>query len=204
MDSGDTAWVLAASALVLIMTPGVAFFYGGMVGSKNVNGTIMHCFMTIGLVGVVWVLWGYSLAFGPDIGGFIGNLTAGGLNNVHATAKEGENISQQTFMIFQAMFAIITPALVVGAFAERMKFSAFVIFIVLWVSITYAPVAHWVWHSEGWLFKLGSLDFAGGTVVHINAGVGALAAALIIGPRLGYGREPKLPHNVPMIVLAGC
>ena len=201
MDTGDTAWVLMASALVLIMTPGVAFFYGGMVGSKNVNGTIMHCFMTIGLVGVVWVLWGYSLAFGPDIGGFIGNLTLGGLNNVHATAGEGENISEQTFMIFQAMFAIITPALVVGAFAERMKFSAFVIFIVLWVSITYTPLAHWVWHSEGWLYNLGALDFAGGTVVHISAGVGALAAALIFGPRLGFGREPKLPHNVPMIVL---
>ena len=201
MDTGDTAWVLMASALVLIMTPGIAFFYGGMVGSKNVNGTIMHCFMTIGLVGVVWVLWGYSLAFGPDIGGFIGNLTLGGLNNVHATAGEGENISEQTFMIFQAMFAIITPALVVGAFAERMKFSAFVIFIVLWVSITYTPLAHWVWHSEGWLYNLGALDFAGGTVVHISAGVGALAAALIFGPRLGFGREPKLPHNVPMIVL---
>ena len=201
MDTGDTAWVLMASALVLIMTPGVAFFYGGMVGSKNVNGTIMHCFMTIGLVGVVWVLWGYSLAFGPDIGGFIGNLTLGGLNNVHATAGEGENISEQTFMIFQAMFAIITPALVVGAFAERMKFSAFVIFIVLWVSITYTPLAHWVWHSEGWLYNLGALDFAGGTVVHISAGVGALAAALIFGPRLGFGREPKPPHNVPMIVL---
>ena len=201
MDTGDTAWVLMASALVLIMTPGVAFFYGGMVGSKNVNGTIMHCFMTIGLVGVVWVLWGYSLAFGPDIGGFIGNLTLGGLNNVHATAGEGENISEQTFMIFQAMFAIITPALVVGAFAERMKFSAFVIFIVLWVSITYTPLAHWVWHSEGWLFNLGAVDFAGGTVVHISAGAGALAAALIFGPRLGFGKEPKLPHNVPMIVL---
>ena len=201
MDTGDTAWVLMASALVLIMTPGIAFFYGGMVGSKNVNGTIMHCFMTIGLAGVVWVLWGYSLAFGPDIGGFIGNLTLGGLNNVHATAGEGENISEQTFMIFQAMFAIITPALVVGAFAERMKFSAFVIFIVLWVSITYTPLAHWVWHSEGWLYNLGALDFAGGTVVHISAGVGALAAALIFGPRLGFGREPKLPHNVPMIVL---
>ena len=191
---------MASSALVLIMTPGVAFFYGGMVGSKNVAGTIMHCFMAIGLVGVVWVLWGYSLAFGPDIGGFIGNLKWLGLDDVPADAAAGD-VPGQTHMIFQAMFAIITPALVIGAFAERMKFSAFVTFIVLWVTIVYAPVAHWVWHSEGWLFELGALDFAGGTVVHINAGVGALAAALIFGRRLGFRQRANPPHNIPMIVL---
>ena len=146
MDSGDTSWVLASSALVLLMTPGLALFYGGLARRKNAGATIMHSFMTIGLVGVVWVLWGYSLAFGPDIGKFIGNpLTHFGLAGVSASESTmGYTISDQTFMIFQAMFAIITPALITGAFAERMKFSAFVIFIVLWVTIVYAPVAHWV------------------------------------------------------------
>ena len=203
MDSGHTAWVLASSALVLFMTPGVAFFYGGLVRGKNVAGTIMHSFMTIGLVSVVWVLWGYSLAFGPDLGGFIGNLKWGVLNDVSATeaGPYSDAIPHQAFMIFQGMFAIITPALVTGAFAERMKFSAFVIFIVLWVSIVYAPVAHWVWGQGGWLGDLGTLDFAGGTVVHINSGLGALAAALIFGRRLGFGRQPMTPHNVPLIML---
>ena len=199
IDSGDTAWVLTSSALVLLMTPGLAFFYGGLSRRKNVLSTIMYSFMTIGIVGVVWVLWGYSLAFGNDIGGFIGNLKLFGLNGV--SAEEGGNIPDQAFMIFQAMFAIITPALITGAFAERMKFSAFVIFTVLWVTIVYAPVAHWVWHGDGWLFQLGALDFAGGTVVHINAGVAALVAAFVIGPRIGFGQRPMTPHNVPMIVL---
>ena len=201
MDSGDTAWILASSALVLLMTPGLAFFYAGLARSKNAAATIMHCFMTIGIVGVVWVLWGYSLAFGPDVGGVIGDLSKIGLSGVSAVAAEGENISEQTFMIFQAMFAIITPALIIGAFAERMKFSAFVIFIIAWVTIVYAPVAHWVWAEDGWLLDLGALDFAGGTVVHINSGVAALAAAMIFGRRLGFGREPMEPHNVPLIVL---
>lgn len=202
MDSGDTAWVLASSALVLLMTPGLAFFYAGMVRRKNATATIMHSFMCIALVGVVWVLWGYSIAFGDDVGGLFGDFSKLGLSGVSAVAGDGENISEQTFMIFQAMFAIITPALITGAFAERMKFSAFIIFIVLWVTIVYAPVAHWVWHSEGWLFELGALDFAGGTVVHMNAGFAALAAAWIIfGRRKGYGTEPMLPHNVPFIVL---
>ena len=202
MDTGDIAWVLAASALVLIMTPGVAFFYGGLVRRKNAAATVMHSFMTIGLVGVVWVLWGYTLAFGPDVGGVIGNLDWLGLRGVSASeaGPYSATIPHQAFMIFQGMFAIITPALVTGAFAERMKFSAFLIFTVLWVTIVYAPLAHWVW-GGGWLGALGALDFAGGTVVHINAGVAALAAALFCGRRLGFGGEAMVPHNVPMIVL---
>ena len=144
MNTGDTAWVLACSALVLLMTPGVAFFYGGLVRRKNIVSTIMYSFVSIGLVGIVWVLWGYSLAFGPDIGGFVGNLELFGLKGVSADAAAGDTRGQ-TFMIFQAMFAIITPALVTGAFAERMKFSALCLFIVLWVTIVYAPLAHWVW-----------------------------------------------------------
>jgi len=202
MNSGDIAWILAASALVLIMTPGVAFFYGGLVRGKNAAATVMHSFMTIGIVGVVWVLWGYSLAFGPDIGGVIGNLEWVGLRGVSATeaGPYSETIPHQAFMIFQGMFAIITPALVTGAFAERMKFSAFVIFIVLWVTIVYAPLAHWVW-GGGWLGSLGALDFAGGTVVHISAGFGALAAALFVGKRVGFQVESMAPHNVPMVVL---
>ena len=204
MDSGDTAWILASSALVLLMTPGLAFFYGGLARRKNSTATIMYSFMAMGLVGVVWVLWGYSLAFGPDVGGLglIGNLEWFGLAGVSATeaGPYADNIPHQTFMIFQAMFAIITPALITGAFAERMKFSAYAIFIVLWVTIVYAPLAHWVW-GGGWMGSLGVLDFAGGTVVHINSGIAALAAALIIGRRLGFGVEPMPAHNIPMIVL---
>jgi Amt family ammonium transporter len=192
------------------MTPGLALFYGGLVRRKNVAATIMHCFMAIGLVGVVWVLWGYSLAFGPSLGGFVGDLSWFGLKDVSATEPStayATTVPHQAFMIFQAMFAIITPALIIGAFAERMKFSAYVIFIVVWVTIVYAPVAHWVWaldssgDAAGWLGKLGALDFAGGAVVHINSGVAALAAALIFGRRLGYGKLAMTPHNVPMVVL---
>ena len=166
IDSGDTAWVLAASALVLLMTPGLAFFYGGLVRKKNIVSTIMYSFVTIGLVGIVWVLWGYSLAFGNDVEGwnFIGDLGWFGLKDVSANepGPYSDTIPHQAFMIFQAMFAILTPALVTGAFAERMKFSALCIFIVLWVTIVYAPLAHWVW-GGGWLGDLGALDFAGGT-----------------------------------------
>ena len=204
MDTGDIAWILASSALVLLMTPGLALFYGGLARSKNAAATIMHSFMTIGIVGVVWVLWGYTIGFGPDLGGgFMGDFSWFGLDGVSATeaGPYSDTIPHQAFMIFQAMFAIITPALVTGAFAERMKFSAFVVFIVLWVTIVYAPVAHWVWGTGGWLGELGALDFAGGTVVHINSGVAALAAALIFGRRLGFGSEPMEPHNVPLIVL---
>ncbi len=201
MDTGNTAWVLASAAMVLLMTPGLAFFYGGLARSKNVGATVMHSFITMGVVGVVWVLWGYTLAFGGDIGGVIGNLDFLGLRGVSAFESTlGYTISDQTFMIFQAMFAIITPALITGAFAERMKFRTFVVFIILWVTIVYAPVAHWVW-GGGWLGGLGILDFAGGAVVHINSGVAALAAALIFGIRLGFGRESMEPHNVPFVVL---
>ena len=203
IDSGDTAWVLASSALVLLMTPGLAFFYGGLVRGKNVIGTIMHSFITIALVSVVWVQWGYSLAFGPDVGGFIGNLEWFGLRNVSAVepGPYASTIPHQTFMVFQMMFAIITPALVTGAFAERMKFSSFVIFVVLWSTIVYAPLAHWVWAKGGWLGDWGALDFAGGIVVHISSGFGALAAALVFGRRLGYGSASMNPHNIPFVVL---
>jgi Amt family ammonium transporter len=203
MNTGDTAWVLASSALVLLMTPGLAFFYGGLSRRKNTTSTIMYSLSCMGIVGVVWMLWGYSLAFGPSWNGwgFVGNLELFGLRGVSATELyPGTQIPQQAFMIFQAMFAIITPALITGAFADRMKFSAFAIFTVLWVTIVYAPMAHWVW-GGGWLGSLGALDFAGGTVVHINAGVAALAASIIIGKRIGFGEQAMPPHNVPMVVL---
>ena len=202
MNTGDVAWILVSSALVLLMTPGLALFYGGLARSKNAASTIMYSFMSMGIVGVVWALWGYSLAFGPDIGKFIGDLSYFGLNGVSASepGPYADNMPHQAFMIFQGMFAIITPALVTGAFAERMKFSSYMIFIVLWVTIVYAPVAHWVW-GGGWLGELGALDFAGGNVVHINSGVAALAAAVIFGKRLGFGSEPMEPHNVPMVAL---
>ena len=203
MDTGDTAWILASSALVLIMTPGLAFFYGGMVRRKNAGGTIMHSFIIIGIVSIVWVLWGYSLAFAPDVGrGFIGNLDFIGLRGVSATeaGPYSDTIPHQAYMIFQAMFAIITPALITGAFAERMKFSTLVLFTTAWVTIVYAPLAHWVW-GGGWLGGIGALDFAGGTVVHMSSGFAALAAALIFRKRIGFGREPMEPHNVPFIVL---
>jgi Amt family ammonium transporter len=207
MNSGDIAWILASSALVLLMTPGLAFFYGGLVRGKNVNATIMYSLTSMGLVGVVWVLWGYSLAFAPDLGGvgLIGDLSWFGLAGVSATeaGPYAANMPHQAFMIFQGMFAIITPALITGAFAERMKFSSYVVFIVLWVTLVYAPVAHWVWGDNGWLggSGLGALDFAGGTVVHINSGIAALAAAMIIGKRIGYGEQPMPPHSVPLVVL---
>ena len=206
IDSGDTAWVLASAALVLLMTPGLAFFYGGLVRGKNVLGTVMQSFITIALVSVVWVLWGYSLAFGPDAwGGLIGNLDYIGLRNVDAmeAGPYASTIPHQTFMVFQLMFAIITPALITGAFAERMKFSTFVIFVVVWSTVVYAPLAHWVWGDNGWLgsSELGAMDFAGGAVVHISSGFAALAAALIFGRRLRYGTDPIEPHNVPFVVL---
>lgn len=202
MDSGNTAWILISSALVLLMTPGLALFYGGLARSKNVAGTIMHSLMSIGIVGVVWVLWGYTFAFGPGVGSFVGDLSFFGLANVSATeaGPHTDAVPHQAFMIFQCMFAIITPAIVTGAFAERMKFSSYIIFTVLWVTIAYAPVVHWIW-GGGWLGDLGAFDFAGGNVIHINSGVAALAAALVIGKRIGFGRESMEPHNVPMVVL---
>ena len=201
MVGADIGWVMACSALVLLMTPGLAFFYGGLVGRKNASGTIMHSLMAMGVVSIVWVLWGYSLAFAPG-STFIGGLDFFGLAQVSAdgNAIHGLTIPDQLMMIFQAMFAIITPALITGAFAERMKFSSYVIFIVLWVTFVYAPVCHWVW-GGGFLGAMGALDFAGGTVVHINSGIAALAAAIIFRKRLGFGSDAGTPHNVPMVVL---
>ena len=201
MVGADIGWVMACSALVLLMTPGLAFFYGGLVGRKNASGTIMHSLMAMGVVSIVWVLWGYSLAFAPG-STFVGGLDFFGLAGVSAegNAIHGLTIPDQLMMIFQAMFAIITPALITGAFAERMKFSSYVIFIVLWVTFVYAPVCHWVW-GGGFLGSIGALDFAGGTVVHINSGIAALAAAIIFRKRLGFGSDAGTPHNVPMVVL---
>ncbi len=204
VDTGDTAWVLTSTALVLLMTaPGLALFYGGMVRKKNALGTIMHSFIILCVVSVIWVLWGYSLAFGPDKGGWIGGLEWFGLKGVGGdpNADYAATIPHQAFMIFQMMFAVITPALITGAFAERMKFSAFLLFVVLWSTLVYSPLAHWVWGVGGWVRTMGALDFAGGTVVHISSGVAGLAAALIIGRRRGYGSDSFAPHSLPLTVL---
>jgi ammonium transporter, Amt family len=203
INSGDTAFVLISAALVMFMTPGLALFYGGMVRQKNVLGTIMHSFIILGLITVEWVLWGYSNAFGPSLNGIIGSLDWFGLAGVGAAPFKdyAATIPHQAFMIFQMMFAIITPALITGTFAERMKFSTFLVFTLLWATLVYNPVAHWVWGIGGWLRDLGALDFAGGTVVHINSGIAALAAAFVIGKRKGYGHEPFHPHNLPMTIL---
>lgn len=203
MNSGDIAWMLAASALVLFMTPGLAIFYGGLVRAKNVLGTIMHSFIIMGIVSIIWVLYGYTLAFGPDMGGgLLGGLKYLGLSGVGPEAGPySDTIPHILFCAFQLMFAIITPALITGAFAERMKFSAFLIFTALWVTLVYFPVCHWVWGDGGWLGKLGALDFAGGTVIHINSGVAALACALFLGKRKGFGTDQLHPHNLPLTVL---
>jgi ammonium transporter, Amt family len=204
IDSGDTAWVLVSSALVLLMTaPGLALFYGGMVRQKNALGTLMQSFIILALISVQWVLWGYSLAFGPDKGGIIGGLEWVGLSGVGPTpnAEYAATIPHTAFMLFQMMFAVITPALITGAFAERKKFSTFLVFILVWATVVYDPLAHWVWGVGGWLRNLGALDFAGGTVVHISSGISALAAALIIGKRKGYGHQPMPPHNLPLTVM---
>ncbi|HEX2241431.1 MAG TPA: ammonium transporter [Actinomycetota bacterium] len=203
MDTGDTTWVLVSSALVMFMTPGLALFYGGMVRAKNVLGTLMQSIFALGLVSVLWVLIGYTLAFGPDKAGLIGGLDFLGFSGVGAepNADLAATVPHTAFAIFQMMFAIITPALITGAFAERMKFSGYVAFTALWLLLIYAPLAHWVWAPGGWIRELGALDFAGGTVVHINAGVAALAAAIIIGKRRGFGKEAIVPHNLTMTVL---
>ncbi len=203
IDSGDTAWLLTSSALVLLMTaPGLALFYGGMVRQKNALATIMQSFIILALISVQWVLWGYSLAFGPDKGGVIGGLEWIGLREVGLAPNPdyGATVPHQAYMVFQLMFAVITPALITGAFAERMKFSTFIIFTLAWATFIYDPLAHWVWGTGGWLKRLGALDFAGGTVVHISSGISALAAALVIGRRKGYAREPMPPHNLPLTV----
>ena len=204
IDTGDTAWVLTSTALVLLMTaPGLALFYGGMVRQKNALGTLMQSFIVLALISIQWVLWGYSLAFGPDKGGIIGGLEWVGLRGVGQTpnADYAATIPHQAFMLFQMMFAVITPALITGAFAERKKFSTFIVFILLWATFIYDPLAHWVWGVGGWLRNLGALDFAGGTVVHISSGISALAAALVIGKRKGYGHNPMPPHNLPLTVM---
>jgi Amt family ammonium transporter len=186
----------------MIMTPGLGFFYGGLVRKKNVLAIMVQCFVTLSLVSILWVLWAYSLAFGPDINGFVGSLDWVGLVGVGLKPYEtySSTIPHQAFMIFQLMFAVITPALITGAFADRMKFSSYLLFLVLWLTFVYALVAHWVW-GGGWLSQLGALDFAGGTVVHINAGVAALAATLVIGKRKGFGKEQISPHNIPFVIL---
>jgi Amt family ammonium transporter len=203
IDTGDTAWILISTALVMLMTPGLALFYGGMVRGKNVLGTIMQSFVAISLISVQWILIGYSLSFGPDINGLIGSLDWIGLRGVgiEPNPDYAPTIPHMAFMMYQAMFAVITPALITGAFAERMKFSAYLLFILLWSTIVYDPVAHWVWGTGGWLKKMGALDFAGGIVVHLISGISALAAALIIGRRKGYLQEAMYPHNLPMTVL---
>jgi ammonium transporter, Amt family len=200
-NSGDTAWMLVASALVLLMTPGLALFYGGMVRRKNVLATFMYSFFAMALVTVQWVVFGYSLAFGQTHGGVIGGGDFLMLDGV-TTATRG-TIPHLVFMAFQLKFAIITPALISGAFVERMKFSAYALFILLWTTLVYDPVAHWTWADGGWLFKLGVLDFAGGTVVHWTAGLSALICALVVGKRLGFGRERFIPHDLPMTILGG-
>ncbi len=209
IDSGNTAWVLAAAALVMFMTPGLGFFYAGFTRSKNVLGTIMQSFIVVGLVGVQWVVIGYSLAFSPDtVGGLIGDLDFFGLKGVGTEPSDvyATTIPHEAFMIFQAMFAIITPALITGAFAERAKFSTFLVFMLAWSFLVYDPVAHWVFSAEGWLSAfdlegIDALDFAGGTAIHVNAGAAALAAAFFYGKRKGFGKEPMEPHNVSYIVL---
>ena len=197
MDSGHTSWMLVATALVFFMTPGLAFFYGGLVRAKNLVNTIMMSFMSIAIVSIVWVLWGYSLAFGTG-NAFIGDFNHLGLSGVSFTSSEGEDIPPLLFVAFQMMFAIITPALITGAFAERFKFSTYLIFLVLWSTLVYSPITHWVWAEEGWLLELGALDFAGGTVIHINAGIAAVVAALLVGKRRNPGLQP---NNVPYVVL---
>jgi Amt family ammonium transporter len=203
IDPGDTAFVLLSAALVMLMTPGLALFYGGMVRRKNVLGTVMQSFVAIALISVQWILFGYSLSFGPDVGGVIGDLSWAGLRGVGLDPNPdyAATVPHIAFMIYQAMFAVITPALITGAFAERMKFSAYVIFTLLWSTLVYDPVAHWVWGTGGWLRTMGVLDFAGGIVVHLTSGISALAAAVIIGKRKGYLHEAFYPHNLPMTVL---
>lgn len=204
IDKGDNAWMLTSSALVLMMTiPGLFLFYGGLVRSKNILGTIMHSFIMVGVVTVQWVLWGYSVAFGPDIGGLFGSLAWVGLNGVgvEPNADYAATIPHMTFMVYQMMFAIITPALITGAFAERAKFSTFLVFMILWTTIVYDPLAHWVWGVKGWMREMGALDFAGGTVVHISSGASALVAAIMFGRRIGYGQEAMPPHNLPFSVI---
>ena len=204
MNTGDTAWILVSTALVMLMTPGLAFFYGGLVRTKNVLSTIMHSWFILALVSVTWVVFGYTLAFGPSQGGLIGGLDHLFLRGVGTEpGSYATTIPSLLFVVYQMMFAIITPALITGAFAERKSFTAFVVFAFLWSTLVYLPLCHWVWNVDGWLFKLGVLDFAGGTVVHISSGVAALVAALYLGRRIRAESERFEPHNVTYVVLGG-
>ncbi len=200
MNTGDTAFMLIATAMVMLMTPGLALFYGGMVRSKNVLSTLLQSFICLGVVTILWVLFGYSMAFGTDVGGLIGGLDYIFLRGVTGAPAEGSTIPHLVFCAFQLMFAVITPALITGAFAERIKFSAFLVFTILWTTLVYFPVCHWVW-GGGWISGHGGLDFAGGTVIHINSGAAALVAALLIGKRKGWGKEAIHPHNLGMTLL---
>ncbi len=203
INTGDTAFIMAAAGLVLLMTPGLALFYAGMVRSKNVLGTILQSFIMISVVSIEWVYLGYTMSFGPDVGGFIGDLSWFALNGVTAEPSPdyATTIPQLVFMIYQCMFAVITPALITGAFAERVRFAPFLIFSLAWTILVYNPVCHWVWGSGGWLAAKGVLDFAGGLVVHLTCGMAALAAVMVIGPRKNYGRANFMPHNLTMTLL---
>jgi ammonium transporter, Amt family len=204
INPADTAWLLISTALVILMTPALAFFYGGMVRQKNLLSTIMMSLAILALVSILWILYGYTLSFGPDLGGFIGSLQWLGLNGVGQAPSSvyATTVPHLAFMMFQAAFAIITVALWTGAVVERMKFSALFIFALLWFTIVYTPITHWVWGSGGWLAKLGVIDFAGGTVVHVNAGFSALALAMVLGPRRGFNeKEPMEPNSIPYVVL---
>ena len=203
VNTGDTAWILMSSAMVLLMTPGLALFYGGMARRKNLLSTIMMSFAIMGLIGILWALWGYSLSFGSDNGGFIGGFNFLGLVNVGMEPSDtyATSVPHLAFMVFQGMFAIITVALITGAVVERIKFSALLLFSALWMTVVYAPVCHWVWGNGGWLGSLGALDFAGGAVVHINAGVSALSLVLLLGKRKGFPRDVMEANNIPMVAL---
>src|SRR5437762_13888590 len=204
INAGDTAWLLTSAALVMLMTPALGFFYGGLVRRKSVLSTLMHSWFILALISVQWVLWGYSLAFAPDTGlGIIGGLQWIGLNRVgqEPNPDYAATVPHLAFMVFQMMFAVITPALITGAFAERKRFKAFVLFTLLWATFVYDPIAHWVWGTGGWLHNIGTLDFAGGTVVHISSGAGALVAAIVLGKRKGLGKEAMDPHDMTMVVL---
>ncbi len=200
MNAADVAFMMVATALVMLMTPGLGLFYGGLVRAKNVLSIIMQCFTALGLISLIWFVYGYSLAFGPDHGKLIGDFSHLFLKGVGFGPGPVENIPHLLFCAFQLMFAIITPALITGAFAERIKFSAYLVFTALWITLVYLPLCHWVW-GGGWIGSLGALDFAGGTVIHIASGASALAAALVLGPRISWRKEPIHPHNLPLTVL---
>lgn len=203
IDTGDTAWLIISTALVMLMTPALALFYGGMVRSKNLLATVMQSFISLGIISILWVVYGYSLSFGPDFHHVIGNLNWFMLNNVTTEpyAFYSTTIPHQLFMLFQMMFAVITPALITGAFAERFKFKTYIIFLVMWFTVVYCPIAHWVWGQGGWIKELGGLDFAGGLVVHIASGMSALVATLMIGKRIGWKKDPLHPHNLSLTIL---